>query len=141
MNYPGDDATTADSYLLAGVLGVEHDQIDVYTSTPSYQIQFLGQRSLPVTTETGTVGLRGQTEERGMMDMVSELLGEEVDPTFSGLYPSPWMHLGPGLQEGCGGWAQDMVPSQGEGEEEQPPRSMAYTTCSTLLPQDSCLWE
>ncbi|XP_071184275.1 la-related protein 4B-like isoform X2 [Salvelinus alpinus] len=108
-------------------------------------IQFLGQRSLPVTTETGTVGLRGQTEERGMMDMVSELLGEEVDPTFSGLYPSPWMHLGPGLQEGCGGWAQGMVPSQGEGEEgykeEQPPRSMAYTTCSTLLPQDSCLWE
>lgn len=83
---------------------MEHDQIDVYTSTPSYQIQCLGQRSLTVTIETGSVGLRGQTEERGMMDMVSELHGEDVDPTVSGLYPSPWMHLGPGLHEGCVGW-------------------------------------
>ncbi|CDQ89348.1 unnamed protein product [Oncorhynchus mykiss] len=102
-----------------------------------------------------TMGVRGQVEEGGMIDMVSELLGEEGDPTLSGLYPSPWTHLGPGLveEEVCGGWAQGlaqgMVPSQGEGEEgceeEQPSSSMAllgvYPTYSTLLPQDSCLWE
>ncbi|CAB1349887.1 unnamed protein product, partial [Coregonus sp. 'balchen'] len=123
VNYPGDDATTADSYFLV----VEHDQIDVYASTPSYQIQFLGQRSLPVTTETGTVGVRGQTKEGGMMDMVSELLGEEVDPTLSGLYPSPWAHLGPGLEEGCGGWAQGMECC----EEEQP---LAPWPCWEPLP-------
>uniref|UniRef100_A0A4W5JUE1 HTH La-type RNA-binding domain-containing protein n=1 Tax=Hucho hucho TaxID=62062 RepID=A0A4W5JUE1_9TELE len=154
VDYPVDEATTADSYLLAGVLGVEPDQIDVYASTPSYQIQFLGQGSLAVTTDMDTVGVRGQVEEGGMIDMVSELLGEEGDPTLSGLYPSPWTHLGPGLveEEVCGGWAQGlaqgMVPSQGDGEEgceEEPPSSMAllgvYPTYSTLLPQDSCLWE
>ncbi|KAL1006567.1 hypothetical protein UPYG_G00073900 [Umbra pygmaea] len=142
-----------DFYSLAEVLGVEPDQIDVYASTPSYQIQFMGQTSLGVTMETGAVGVRGQGVEGGMMELVSELLEEEEDRALSGLYHSPWTHSasGPVEEEACGGWAQGLaqgMPIQSNGEsgcEEEPPGSRAllgaFPTYSALVPQDSGLWE
>ncbi|XP_062335165.1 mucin-12-like isoform X2 [Osmerus eperlanus] len=150
MGYHGDSASVG-SCPMSEVLEVDPDQVDVYASTPSYQIHFLDQRPLPVANETAVgVGGRGDHGEGGMREMVSELLGEEGQTSLSGFYPNPW----PRLDEGCGAWAQTM-PSQGESEvgghaEELPTcapelqSSMALLGVypyNTLLPQGSCLWD
>ncbi|XP_046880419.1 uncharacterized protein LOC124470535 isoform X2 [Hypomesus transpacificus] len=149
------DSASVGSCPMSEVLEVDPDQVDVFASTPSYQIHFLDQRPLPVANETAVgVGGQGDHGEGGMREMVSELLGEEGQSSLSGLYPNPW----PRLAEGCGAWAQTLsetMPSQGESEvgshAEQLPAcapelqsSMALLGVypyNTLLPQGSCLWD
>lgn len=127
---------------------VDPGQIDVYASTPSYEIHFLGHES-SATVEEGE-------REGGMREMVSELLGEDADSSICRLYPQPWIKLG--LEESCGGWAQGMSeaePSQGERKTgtnaEQIPASVselqpsmallgAYPY-STVMPQGPCVWD
>ncbi|KAI3355483.1 hypothetical protein L3Q82_018319 [Scortum barcoo] len=127
---------------------VDPGQIDVYASTPSYEIHFLGH-------ETSATAEEGE-REGGMREMVSELLGEDADSSICRLYPHPWIKLG--LEEGCGGWAQGALeaePSKGESkvgtDTEQIPASVselqpsmallgAYPY-STVMPQGSCVWD
>ncbi|KAF3836465.1 hypothetical protein F7725_029023 [Dissostichus mawsoni] len=130
------------------MIPMDMGQVDVYASTPSYEIHFLGQEP-PATTEEGE-------REGGMREMVSELLGEDADSSVCRLYPQPWIKLG--LEETCGAWAQGasaMEPSLSEGRtgsdvehipafvsELQPSMALlgAYP-CSTVMPQGPCLWE
>ncbi|XP_038588290.1 la-related protein 4B-like isoform X1 [Micropterus salmoides] len=127
---------------------VDPGQIDVYASTPSYEIHFPGHE-LSATAEEGE-------REGGMREMVSELLGEDADSSICRLYPHPWIKLG--LEESCGGWAQgaaEAEPSQGESKagtnaeqipalvsELQPSMALlgAYPF-STVMPQGPCVWD
>nr|XP_033495043.1 uncharacterized protein LOC117264861 isoform X1 [Epinephelus lanceolatus] len=130
------------------MISVDPGQIDVYASTPSYEIHFLGQEP-SATFEEGE-------REGGMREMVSELLGEDADSSVCRLYPHPWIKLG--LEETCEGWAQGASaadPSQGESKtgagaeqipalvsELQPSMALlgAYPY-STVMPQGSCVWD
>ncbi|GAA6232836.1 uncharacterized protein LOC120789627 [Lates japonicus] len=130
------------------VITVDPGQIDVYASTPSYEIHFLGQE-LPSAADEGE-------REGGMREMVSELLGEDADSSVCRLYPHPWIKLG--LEPSCEGWAQgasETQPSQDESklgtDAEQIPAlvselqpSMALLGAypySTVMPQGSCVWD
>ncbi|XP_037312600.2 uncharacterized protein LOC119199038 [Pungitius pungitius] len=126
---------------------VDQGQIDLYASTPSYEIHCGGPEP-PATAEEGE-------REGGMMEMVSELLGEEADSVCR-LYPQPWIQLG--LEEGCGAWAQGAAearPGCGDGgamggveqipalvSELQPSMALlgAYPY-STVMPQGRCVWD
>lgn len=126
---------------------VDPGQIDMYASTPSYEIHFLGHGPSAAAAEEGE-------REGGMREMVSELLGEDADSSVCRLYPHPWIRLG--LEESCGGWAQGIAePSQAESEtgtdaeqipalvsELQPSMALlgAYPY-STVMPQGSCVWD
>ncbi|KAK0143035.1 La-related protein 4B [Merluccius polli] len=138
---------------------VDPAQIDVYASTPSYEIHFQ-----PLA--RGFPGYGGEDAEGGMREMVSVLLAEDADSSPSAnaatvaevpsLYPDPWMKLGP--EASCGGWAQGAGVtdnSRGDpgagGEPEHIPVSVselqpsmallgAYPY-STLMPQGSCVWD
>ncbi|XP_071340641.1 uncharacterized protein [Trachinotus anak] len=130
------------------MITVDPGQIDVYASTPSYEIHFQGCE-LPSAAEEGE-------REGGMREMVSELLGEDADSSVCLLYPHPWIKLG--LEDSCEGWAQgayETKPSQDESktgtEAEQIPASVselqpsmallgAYPY-STVMPQGSCVWD
>ncbi|XP_034718230.1 uncharacterized protein LOC117938020 isoform X1 [Etheostoma cragini] len=130
------------------MIPVDPAQVDVYASTPSYEIHFLGHEP-PATAEEGE-------REGGMREMVSELLGEDADSSVCLLYPHPWIKLG--LEDSCGGWAQGgfvAEPSQGEShpgaDVEQIPAlvselqpSMALLGAypySTVMPQGRCVWD
>ncbi|XP_034416181.1 uncharacterized protein LOC117749625 [Cyclopterus lumpus] len=134
------DFSCADDWA---VISVDPCQIDVYASTPSYEIHFLGPE-LSATAEEGE-------REGGMREMVSELLGEDADSSVCRLYPHPWIKLG--LEETCGLWAQgasDDEPSRGESVEQIPALvselqpSMALLGAypySTVMPQGRCVWD
>ncbi|TKS87386.1 La-related protein 4B [Collichthys lucidus] len=157
------DTSICDSYLIPNdvgcpdlkalvldpaVISVDPGQIDVYASTPSYEIHLLGDEP-PATSEEGE-------REGGMREMVSELLGEDADSSVCRLFPQPWIKLG--LGESCGGWAQgasEAEPSKGESEmgadteqipalvsELQPSMALlgAYPY-STVMPQGPCVWD
>nr|XP_046226869.1 uncharacterized protein LOC124049370 isoform X2 [Scatophagus argus] len=129
---------------------VDPGQIDVYASTPSYEIHSLCQQP-SVTVEEGE-----REREGGMREMVSELLGEDADSSVCHLYPQPWIKLG--LEESCGGWAQgscEAQPCQGESKpgtdsqeipalvsELQPSMALlgAYPY-STVMPEGPCVWD
>ncbi|KAM7369615.1 hypothetical protein PAMP_010925 [Pampus punctatissimus] len=128
------------------MITVDPGQIDVYASTPSYEIH-----------APSAAAAEDGEREGGMREMVSELLGEETaDSSVCRLYPYPWIRLG--LEAGCEGWAQGMSeakPSQGESETgtdaEQIPASVAELQpsmallgaypYSTVMPQGSCVWD
>ncbi|KAM4718067.1 uncharacterized protein FYW61_016003 isoform 2-T2 [Anableps anableps] len=122
---------------------VDPDQIDVYASTPSYQIHLLNQEP-PAADE--------EEEEEGIREMVSELLGELAESSVSRLYPAhPWIRLGPeenpdGLAQG----ASEAGRMKGEDEEQIPALvselqpSMALLGAypySTVMPQGPCVWD
>ncbi|XP_047423656.1 uncharacterized protein LOC124995399 [Mugil cephalus] len=127
---------------------VDPNQIDLYASTPSYEIHFLSHE-LPAASDEGV-------KEGGMREMVSELLGEDADSSICHLYPNPWIKLG--LVESCEEWAQgapEAEPIRGEREQggstERIPASVselqpsmallgAYPY-STVMPQGSCVWD
>ncbi|XP_021325871.2 la-related protein 4B isoform X1 [Danio rerio] len=81
-----DDEISDDIYVNAAIpLPVEPDQVDIYASTPSYEIYFLNnaQLTVPVQVENPQ-GLDEIDGEQGMLNMVSDLLGkselnDEVD--------------------------------------------------------------
>lgn len=127
---------------------VDPDQIDIYASTPSYEIHFVGHE-LPSAAEDGE-------REGGMREMVSELLGEDADSSVCRLYPHPWIKLG--LDDCCSGWAQgasetEPAPNKrktGTGGEQIPESvselqpSMALLGAypySTVMPQGLCVWD
>ncbi|XP_041824180.1 uncharacterized protein LOC121628873 isoform X2 [Melanotaenia boesemani] len=131
------------------VMDVDPNQIDIYASTPSYEIHLLDNEPL-VTAKKGE-------NEGGMMEMVTELLGEEAESSVClRLYPDPWIRLC--LEENCEGWAQgacDAERSQDESKkgsntelipssvsEIQPSMALlgAYPY-STMMPQGSCVWD
>nr|XP_040025108.1 uncharacterized protein LOC120813023 [Gasterosteus aculeatus aculeatus] len=129
------------------VVSVDQAQIDLYASTPSYEIH-CGGHEPPATAEEGE-------REGGMMEMVSELLGEDAD-SICRLYPHPWIQLG--LEEGCGAWAQGATDAQPVCRDEsavggveripalvselQPSMALlgAYPF-STVMPQGRCVWD
>ncbi|XP_023284264.1 uncharacterized protein LOC111671409 [Seriola lalandi dorsalis] len=130
------------------MITVDPGQIDVYASTPSYEIHFRGHE-LPSATEEGE-------REGGMREMVSELLGEDADSSVCRLYPHPWIKLG--LEDSCDGWAQGASKTESSQDEskmgsdtEKIPASVselqpsmallgAYPY-STVMPQGSCVWD
>lgn len=125
---------------------VDPGQIDVYASTPSYEIHSLCH-------EPSAMSEEGE-REGGMREMVSELLGDDADSSVCRRYPEPWIKLG--LEESCGGWARgasEAEPSQGESKtcteqipalvsELQPSMALlgAYPY-STVMPQGACVWD
>ncbi|XP_061569533.1 uncharacterized protein LOC133423362 [Cololabis saira] len=126
---------------------VDPDQIDVYASTPSYVIHF-SSPDLAADVEEGE-------KEGGMREMVSELLGDEVDSSGCCVYPDPWIQLG--LGENCEGWARGgfradaLLGEEDKASAEQIPAlvselqpSMALLGAypySTVMPQGSCVWD
>ncbi|XP_035513120.1 uncharacterized protein LOC118324765 [Morone saxatilis] len=145
---PDDLSCLDDSVLDPDSISVDPGQIDVYASTPSYEIHFPGHEPSP-TAEEGE-------REGGMREMVSELLGEDADSSICRLYPQPWIKLG--LEESCAGWAQgaaEAEPGRGESRtgsdsehipalvsELQPSMALlgAYPF-STVMPQGPCVWD
>ncbi|XP_068566365.1 uncharacterized protein [Cebidichthys violaceus] len=121
------------------VISVDPSQIDVYASTPSHEIHFLGHEP----TATSEEGER----EGGMREMVSELLGDDADSSVCRMYPQTWIQLG--LDETCAVWAQgasdegadvERIPDQVS--EMQPSMALlgAYPF-STVMPQGRCVWD
>ncbi|KAM8732131.1 uncharacterized protein AB9X84_026293 isoform 1-T2 [Acanthopagrus schlegelii] len=127
---------------------VDPGQIDVYASTPSYEIH-------PLCHNPSATAEEGE-HEGGMREMVSELLGEDGDASVCRLYPHPWIKLG--LEESCGVWAQGVSEVEGAQsdhktgtESEQIPAlvselqpSMALLGAypySTVMPQGPCVWD
>lgn len=127
-------------------------QVDAHASTPSYQIHSDCQDPMAAATDEG-----------GIREMVSELLGEEADSSPCRRHPQPWIRLG---LEGSGvGWAQGATQGQENDaghrscsserevveDTEQIPAlvtelqpSMALLGAypySTVLPQGACVWE
>ncbi|XP_072234872.1 uncharacterized protein [Leuresthes tenuis] len=149
---PDEISHQIDTLLSSGegqtLIAVDPGQIDIYASTPSYEIHFLDQE-VPSAAEEGE-------KEGGMREMVSELLGEEADSSVCRLYPHTWIRLG--LEESAGGWAQgasEAELNQGENKkgndaellppavtELQPTMALlgAYPY-STVLPHGSCVWD
>lgn len=130
------------------VVTVDPDQVDIYASTPSYEIHFLGH-------EVASASEEGE-REGGMREMVSELLGDDADSSICRLRPHPWIKLG--LQDGCSGWAlgapetePHLDKSKASTDEEQIPEcvselqpSMALLGAypySTVMPQGLCVWD
>ncbi|XP_034028333.1 uncharacterized protein LOC117512111 [Thalassophryne amazonica] len=151
------DITVCDSYMVPNLLDcqencnliqVDPGQVDVYASTPSYEIHFAGH-------EPSAVAEEGESQG-GMRNMMSDLLGEDADSSMCHLYPSAWIKLG--LEENCEGWAQGVceveasqekseVDSDGEHipafvSELQPLMALlgAYPY-STVMPQGTCVWD
>ncbi|KAK7881549.1 hypothetical protein WMY93_029958 [Mugilogobius chulae] len=126
---------------------VDPGQIDVYASTPSYEIH----RDPGLTSLTPAPD---DEEESGMRHMVSELLGEEAHSSACRLYPQTWIKLG--LEQSGEGWAQGAAQAPhasagpGHGAEHIPPSvselqpSMALLGAfpySTVTPQGGCVWD
>ncbi|XP_073344011.1 uncharacterized protein [Pagrus major] len=145
---PDDNASVLDCEDDSVMITVDPGQIDVYASTPSYEIH-------PLCHDPSATAEEGE-REGGMREMVSELLGEDADASVCRLYPHPWIKLG--LEESCGGWAQgvsEVEVTQGERktgtESEQIPAlvselqpSMALLGAypySTVMPQGPCVWD
>ncbi|CAG5896066.1 unnamed protein product [Menidia menidia] len=140
------------SFLSSGeghpMTAVDPDQIDIYASTPSYEIHYLDQDAPPAAEES--------EKEGGMREMVSELLGEDADSSVCHLFPNPWLRLG--LVESSEGWAQgasEGEPNRGDGQKDskaelippgvselQPTMALlgAYPY-STVMPHGSCVWD
>uniref|UniRef100_A0A7N6AP09 HTH La-type RNA-binding domain-containing protein n=1 Tax=Anabas testudineus TaxID=64144 RepID=A0A7N6AP09_ANATE len=130
------------------MITVDPAQVDIYASTPSYEIHLLGHEVSPAAEE--------REREGGMREMVSELLGEDADSSVCRLYPHPWIKLG--LEDGCSEWAQgvpetepiqDKSKTGADGEqipesvsELQPSMALlgAYPY-STVMPQGLCVWD
>ncbi|XP_008394665.1 uncharacterized protein LOC103456732 isoform X2 [Poecilia reticulata] len=127
----------------SGSVPVDPDQIDVYASTPSYEIHFLNQE----------VPAAEKKEEKvsGIRDMVSELLGQLAEGSVCHLYPQPWIRLSPdqnpdALTQGT----SEADGTKGEDEEQIPALvselqpSMALLGAfpySTATPQGPCVWD
>ncbi|XP_068437518.1 uncharacterized protein [Clinocottus analis] len=140
--------TPARSRILQTVTSVDPGQIDVYASTPSYEIHVPAVAAVVATAEEGEEG------EGGMREMVSELLGEDADASVCRLYPQPWIQLGPEEPRGVV-WAQGasddaLEPGCGESEEQIPALvselqpSMALLGAypySTVMPEGRCVWD
>ncbi|KAM8822048.1 uncharacterized protein ACB058_021704 isoform 1-T1 [Synchiropus picturatus] len=122
---------------------VDLGQVDLYATTPSYEIHLQRQGPCLAAEEVEAEG--------GMMEMVSELLGEDAGACR--LFPQPWIRLG--VEQSCENWAQG---TQGEEEElseeaegEQIPASVSELQpsmallgvypYSTVMPQGNCVWE
>ncbi|XP_055086186.1 uncharacterized protein LOC129457243 [Periophthalmus magnuspinnatus] len=129
---------------------VDPGQIDIYASTPSYEIHCAPAPSITASPED-------EEEECGMRHMVSELLGEDARSSMCHLYPQTWIKLG--LEQNCEGWAQgasqaELTPwksiDPGHGAENIPASvselqpSMALLGAypySTVTPQGGCIWD
>lgn len=114
---------------------VDPGQIDALTSTPSYVIHCCWES--PVVPEEG-----------GMREMVSELLGEEVDSA----YDEPCIK--PSQEKSCGGRAQETsqaeLPQMGSDSEEMPTlvselqpsvALLAAYPYNTVMPHGDGVWD
>ncbi|XP_061876712.1 uncharacterized protein LOC133629757 isoform X3 [Entelurus aequoreus] len=106
---------------------VEPHQLDIYASTPSYEIPFLGQE-VPAPAEEGEC-------EGGMREMVSDLLGEDSDPSGCHLDPESWIR--PAVEGECEGWAKGAPPSQGGMGAEVLLGAFPY---GAMIPPVPCEW-
>ncbi|XP_061777316.1 uncharacterized protein LOC133569151 isoform X2 [Nerophis ophidion] len=106
---------------------VEPHQLDIYASTPSYEIHFLGQEA-PAPAEEGEC-------EGGMREMVSDLLGEDSDPSGCHLDPDSWIR--PAVEGECEGWAKGAPPSQGGMGPEVLLGAFPY---GAMIPAVPCEW-
>ncbi|XP_023181661.1 uncharacterized protein LOC111606154 isoform X2 [Xiphophorus maculatus] len=139
--------TDASCQESSGSVPVDPDQIDVYASTPSYEIHFLNQE-VPATEEEEE---EEEEKEGGIRDMVSELLGELAEASVCRLYPQPWIRLSPDQNpDALAQGASEADRTKGEDEEQIPALvselqpSMALLGAfpySTATPQGPCVWD
>ncbi|XP_054882227.1 la-related protein 4B-like [Poeciliopsis prolifica] len=141
--------TDASCQESSGSVPVDPDQIDVYASTPSYEIHFLNQE-VPAAEEEKEEEEEVE-KEGGIRDMVSELLGELAEASICRLYPQPWIRLSPDQNtDALAQGASEVDRTKGEEEEQIPALvselqpSMALLGAfpySTATPQGPCVWD
>ncbi|XP_035980843.1 uncharacterized protein LOC105920598 isoform X1 [Fundulus heteroclitus] len=123
---------------------VDPDQIDVYASTPSYEIHLL-KEELPAAEEEE----EEEEEDWDIRDMVSELLGDLAESSSCRLHP--WIRLGVEQNPDSLALGASEAEGPGAGDEERLPAvvselqpSMALLGAfpySTVTPQGPCVWD
>ncbi|XP_057681104.1 uncharacterized protein LOC130909054 isoform X2 [Corythoichthys intestinalis] len=112
---PEDDSKTSDAQTVNAsstndvsgqrqdiAVPLEPDQLDVHALTPSYEIHFLDPEA---PSEEGE-------REGGMREMVSDLLGEDADPSVYHLEHQAWMVAT--VEDGPQAWMHGAPPNQDE---------------------------
>lgn len=126
-------------------LPVEPDQVDLYASLPSYEIHFLGPDQVTVENPASLTSTNDSERERGVLNMVSELLGksEANEEGDGGHFLSVWA----GEPELESAWQYRVSEGQGEGKPDSAldsERVQAFAAAypySLLVPDGACVWD